>query len=348
MESVLWIGRRSAPAQLGTLLLQSGIELRAFPDAIAAVAATSGQRIAVAIITWDTENARKEIERLSLAHPETQILSASDAGVPRPLVLSLSAGASGVLEFKSQTRDEIVAQIHSWIERHRRVSRERELLMKLRALNEDFLKQIVAAQKRNLELEEQLVPDAARDQAEDESPRVLIVDDEEVVRGVLQAVLSRKGYQHSSVHTGEAAVTALERERFALIITDKNLPGMSGLDVMKAAKEKSPDTSVIMMTGYASMDSAIEALNLGAAAYLEKPFDHIKTVVEKIEAVLAQRKERGRHKKYLIAIKERNREFLDQYRAVRADLEAWIDSLEPGEGGAERVERTPAPPAHPE
>ena len=62
----------------------------------------------------------------------------------------------------------------------------------------------------------------------------------------------------------------------------------------------------------------------GAVAYLEKPFEHVKVVAERIESVLARRRERHRHHQYLLTIKERNREFLEQYKAVRADLEAWL------------------------
>ncbi|MBX5483542.1 MAG: response regulator [Myxococcaceae bacterium] len=291
----------------------------------AALEGTSGEQLAVAILAWDGEDVTAAVTRLCQAHPETRLLSASDAGVPRPIVLALNAGACGVLEFRSQSREEILAQIRSWVDRHQRGRLERELLLRLRQLNEDFLKQVIAAQKRNLELEAQLKGEEAED--EGEKPRVLIVDDEEVVRGVLQAVLTRNGFPHSSVHTGEAAVQAVQRERFGLVITDKNLPGISGLEVLRAVKEHSPDTDVILMTGYASMDSAIDALNYGAAAYLEKPFEHVKKVVETIETVLARRKDRFRHRRYLMAIKERNREFLDRYRAVRADLEAWLGSL---------------------
>jgi DNA-binding response OmpR family regulator len=67
-------------------------------------------------------------------------------------------------------------------------------------------------------------------------------------------------------------------------------------------------------------------MNLGASAYLTKPFDHIKNVLERIETVVAQRHERNQKRQYLHVIKERNRAFLEQYRAIRADLEAWLQN----------------------
>lgn len=325
MDLVLWIGRRSAPAELGSLLRAEGVEFRAYPDAVEALAATRTLRVAAAIVACDGPGCA-DIEHFAAGHPETQVLAASDAAVPRALVLSLSAGASGILEFKSQTRAEILGQIRDWVSRHHKLARERDLLFRLRELNEDFLKQVVAAQKRALELEEQLQPEEERSDGE-EKAHVLVVDDEEAVRGVLEMLLSREGHLHHVVQSGEAAVDALAQRRFDLVITDKNLPGISGLDVLREVKRKSPDTDVIVMTGYASMDSAIEALNHGATGYLEKPFDHVRIVAEKISGVLEKRRERLRHRRYLFAIKERNRSFLDQYRAVRADLEAWLDTL---------------------
>jgi CheY-like chemotaxis protein len=331
MTLVVWIGRRGPPTQLCSLLAFEGAELRAFADAREAAAALESERVATAIVAWDGPGLVENIECFSSMHPEAHVLAASDAGVPRPLILALCAGASGVLEFKSQSRAEILWQIREWAVRHERASRERDLLLRLRALNEDFLKQMVAAQKRTLQLEEQLQPEADLGDGDD-LPRVLVVDDEDVVRGILELLLSRKGYAHSLASTGEEAVNALSRHRFDLVITDKNLPGISGLEVLRVVKARAPDTDVILMTGYASMDSAIDALNHGAAAYLEKPFDHVRTVSEKIDAVLEQRRERLRHRRYLRTIKERNREFLDRYRMVRADLEAWLETL--GHAGA--------------
>ena len=324
MDLVLWIGRRAAPAELGPLLRAEGLEFRAYTDAEQAEAATRGMRVAAAVVAGDGGGCA-DIERFSASHPEAQVLAASDAAIPRALVLALTAGASGILEFKSQTRAEILGQIRDWVSRHHKQSRERDLLFRLHALNEDFLKQVVAAQKRTLELEEQLRPEEEFDP--DGTPRVLVVDDEDAVRGVLEMLLSRRGHQHQTVQTGEAAVDAVRAQRFDLVITDKNLPGISGLDVLREVKQRSPDTDVILMTGYSSMDSAIDALNLGAAGYLEKPFDHVRIVADKIDAVLEKRRESLRHRRYLRTIKERNRVFLDQYRAVRADLEAWLDTL---------------------
>src|SRR5918996_1017418 len=325
MDLVLWIGRRSAPTEIGPLLKAEGLDFRAYSDAQEAAANTQGRRVAAAVMAGDASG-YTDIERFSANHHEAQVLAASDDGVPRALVLALSAGASGILEFRSQSRPEILAKIRDW-----------DLLFRLRELNEEFLKQVVGAQKRTLELEEQLRPEDAEDG--DEMSRVLVVDDDDAVRGVLQMLLSRKGHLHQVVQTGEAAVDAISAQRFDLVITDKNLPGISGLEVLREVKRRSPDTDVLLMTGYASMDSAIDPLNQGAAGYLEKPFDHVRIVADKIDGILEKRRTSLRHRRYLATIKERNRSFLDRYRAVRADLEAWLDTLGVGDSDQREVQR---------
>ncbi|MHB8875274.1 MAG: response regulator [Myxococcaceae bacterium] len=349
MNRILWIGLRHSPPELKSLLLERGIELITFRDAESALAATSGVPVAVAVVAVDLAQVPSVVEKLCASRPEIQVLVATDVGVPRQLALALWAGASGVLEFRTETRQEILHQIQEWISRHNQASRERELLLRLRGLNEDFLKNVVAAQKRNLELEEQLQPEAERLAVADGATRVLVVDDEDIVRQVLCTLLERKGYPFEAVADGEAAVALLREKPFHLVITDKNLPGLSGLDVLREAKAAGPETDVIMMTGYSSMDSAIQALNLGASAYLEKPFDDVKNVLAKIEGVVAKQRDRLRKRHYLHLIKDRNRDFLERYRVIRADLESWLQTRgvlppqAPGDGAAQVVAAPPSP-----
>jgi DNA-binding response OmpR family regulator len=327
MDRVLWIGRRRSPPQLKALLAGGGIDLLSFEDEDAALAATVGMPVAAAVLGGTGDELPRAVTKVLATRPEIEILIATDAGIPRPVSLALLAGASGLLDFRSQTRDEIIHKIHEGVGRHRRSSDERELLLRLRGLNEDFLKNVVAIEKRSIELEERLKPEAEHLAATEEgAARILIVDDEEVVRDVLNMVVSRGGHEALLAATGEAAVKLVRAQRFHLVISDKNLPGMSGLDVLREVKAMSPETDFIMMTGYASMESAIEALNQGAVAYLEKPFDHVKKVLGKIEDVLSRQRERNRKRRYLHLIKERNHAFLEQYRAIRADLESWLEN----------------------
>jgi DNA-binding NtrC family response regulator len=324
MHRVVWVGLRPPPPQLAELLAHQNVELSAFTDADKALGVLGPSGAAVAIVTADHAEAPKWVERLTAARTDIQVLLATDTGISRQVVLSLWAGASGVLEFRSQSRAEIVLEIQEWIGRHRQVQNERDLLLRLHALNEEFLKTIVNAEKRALELEEKL---EAKDRpvAPDEGPaQVLIVDDEPVILDVLGRILEKNGHQISKVLDAEAAVRLLYERAFHVVITDKNLPGISGLELLKQIKELSPETDVVMMTGYSSKEAAIEALNKGATQYIEKPFDDIKTVRDRIDGVIADQRERTKRKNHLARIKDRNKEFLDRYRVLRADLEAWL------------------------
>src|SRR5581483_8036542 len=143
MHRVVWVGLRPPPPQLAELLAHQNTELSAFTDADKALTALGPTGAAVAIVTADQAEAPKWVERLTSARTDIQVLLATDTGISRQVVLSLWAGASGVLEFRSQSRAEIVLEIQEWIGRHRQVQNERDLLLRLHALNEEFLKTIV-------------------------------------------------------------------------------------------------------------------------------------------------------------------------------------------------------------
>jgi YesN/AraC family two-component response regulator len=115
---------------------------------------------------------------------------------------------------------------------------------------------------------------------------VLIVDDEELIVDVLKRLLEKANLPHRAVATGEEAVKLLGEERFGCVITDKNLPGVDGLEVIRSARRLQPFCACILMTGYSSTESALEALRLGAADYLEKPFPEVRLVVQKIESAI--------------------------------------------------------------
>lgn len=122
---------------------------------------------------------------------------------------------------------------------------------------------------------------------------ILIVDDDPDFRTTLADVLKEKGYEIIAVGDVKAALKAIERDTPAVAVIDLKLGESSGLEVMRRAKEVFPDTECIVLTGYASQESAIEAVNLGAFSYVQKPYnlDHllvtIRRAIEKAEAVKA-------------------------------------------------------------
>jgi two-component system response regulator AtoC len=104
--------------------------------------------------------------------------------------------------------------------------------------------------------------------------RVLVVDDEPDVRDLLVEYFEERGYGVVAVGDGRAALAEIERNpsRYGLVVTDLQLPGVDGLAVLSAARQANPSTVVIIVTGYASLDSAVQAVRLGAYDYLTKPF----------------------------------------------------------------------------
>jgi len=103
------------------------------------------------------------------------------------------------------------------------------------------------------------------------SSKILIVDDEEAVRFFIADALSRAGWEVHEAGSGEAALAALSEQPFDVMLLDLRMPGMGGLTVMRQAKERWPEVMIIIMTAYASLDSAIEAVRQGALDYLRKP-----------------------------------------------------------------------------
>ncbi|HEV8346320.1 MAG TPA: sigma-54 dependent transcriptional regulator, partial [Vicinamibacterales bacterium] len=104
-------------------------------------------------------------------------------------------------------------------------------------------------------------------------PRILVVDDERSMRELLAIVLRREGYEVLLAENGRTAIDLLEREPVDLLISDIKMPDLSGVDVLRAAKKIDQDILGIMITAFASTDTAVEAMRLGACDYLSKPFD---------------------------------------------------------------------------
>jgi two-component system response regulator PilR (NtrC family) len=124
---------------------------------------------------------------------------------------------------------------------------------------------------------------AAPEPQTDAASKILVVDDERSMRELLAIVLKREGHDVLLADNGRSAVELLEREPIELLISDIRMPDMSGVEVLGAAQRLNPDIIGIMITAYASTDTAVEALRLGAYDYVSKPFsvDELKLKVRK-------------------------------------------------------------------
>lgn len=167
--------------------------------------------------------------------------------------------------------------------------------------------------------------------AQDAPLEVLVVDDEPDVRELLVEYFRNKGLPVASTGDGRAAIAAFEREpaRYSLVITDLQMPGADGLAVLQAARRANPSCYVVIITGYASLDSAIQAVRHGAYDYLTKPFS-----LGQMDVILARLRDR-------FALEAENRRLLRQLGQrdgtdVRAQLMARLDAID---GRLARLER---------
>ncbi len=122
----------------------------------------------------------------------------------------------------------------------------------------------------------------------DTAPKILVVDDEPTFAATLADVLETRGYSITPTTDGKQAIAALGRESFDLALVDLRLPDMSGIELLSRIRESSPPPEVIILTGYATVDTAVRAMDRGAFGYLEKPYN-IERLFLLIERALAKR-----------------------------------------------------------
>ncbi len=141
--------------------------------------------------------------------------------------------------------------------------------------------------------------------------RILIVDDERQVRGVIAAIVEMEGYLYSLAEDAESALKILAQQHIDLLISDINMNVMSGVELLGIAVQRYPDLAVIMVTGVDDRETAIETLHMGAYGYVTKPFQSNELIIN-IANALRRRQleiENRRHREELeILIEERTRE----------------------------------------
>ncbi len=174
-----------------------------------------------------------------------------------------------------------------------------------------------------------------------ESCQVLLVDDDEIACQLLAEVLTDEGYDVDTVRSGEDAVKKIETTFYDLVITDLMMPEINGLEILKACKQASQDTLVIMITAFGSLESAIEAMKSGAFDYVSKPFseDEIKIVVRR--AILQKRLQKENeqfHRELTITygldqIIGHSRSMMDVYKTVAMVINSTSTVLIQGESG---------------
>ncbi len=123
-----------------------------------------------------------------------------------------------------------------------------------------------------------------------EKMKLLLVDDEVRYLETTQKLIQRKGYEAYIAPSGEAALKILDTRTIHVVILDVKMPGMDGNETLKAIKDQFPLAEVIMLTGHATVESAIEGMKLGAFDYMMKPCD-LDGLIEKLEKAAARKKQ---------------------------------------------------------
>jgi len=146
-----------------------------------------------------------------------------------------------------------------------------------------------------------------------EQARILVIDDEESIRKSLAAVLEEKGYLVDTAENGKEAIEKSKTRPYNLALVDIRLPDMDGVQLLTAIKETIPKTIKIIITGYPSLENAIEAVNKGADAYIIKPFDMNK-LLDMIKEHLKKQQEARKYSEKKVAefIETRARELEKQ------------------------------------
>jgi len=121
-----------------------------------------------------------------------------------------------------------------------------------------------------------------------EQATILVVDDEAVVREVLVGFLTSLGYTVHEAENGEHGVRMATERRYDIVFTDIKMPGISGVQVLERVKAVEPTTQVIVLTGYGSVESAVECMKLGAFDYVGKPF-HLEAIEVLVKRALERR-----------------------------------------------------------
>jgi len=143
----------------------------------------------------------------------------------------------------------------------------------------------------------------------EDRPRVLVVDDEKFIRDIIADFLGMEGYIVRTAEDGSSAVNELERARYDMVISDLKMPRMGGLDLLKEVSKTHPDTLTVIMTGFGTVETAIDAMKRGAYDYILKPFK-----VEEVVHIV----QRGLEKRRLTAENLRLREALSLYKVSEA------------------------------
>jgi response regulator RpfG family c-di-GMP phosphodiesterase len=159
------------------------------------------------------------------------------------------------------------------------------------------------------------------DSALGEPTKILIVDDDASVRDVIAVLLGEEGYACTAVSSAEAALDALRRTDYPLVISDVRMPGHDGFWLLERVRDHAPDTAIVMLTAFGDTEAAVECLRNGAADYLLKP-PKVTELIRAIERALGRRRLELARSKYRRSLENRVREKTAELSRALRELEA--------------------------
>lgn len=159
--------------------------------------------------------------------------------------------------------------------------------------------------------------------AEQRRKHLLIIDDEPVILQILKTVFEDEPYRVSLVSTGRDALDVLSRDHVDLMLTDKNLPDVSGLELLRAAKDRDPLTEVIIITGFGSLDTALTAIGLDVYDYVLKPLNNVFDIRRKMRQASQKQDITLENRRLILELQDKNtalEQALEETRALQAEL----------------------------
>ncbi|PIV84638.1 MAG: Fis family transcriptional regulator [Nitrospirae bacterium CG17_big_fil_post_rev_8_21_14_2_50_50_9] len=147
-------------------------------------------------------------------------------------------------------------------------------------------------------------------------PKILVVDDEKVALKNLEHIMKKEGYEVVGTQSGQNALKLLREQSFDLVLTDLRMEKVDGIQILQKCRELCPDTEVIMITGFATLESAVETMKHGAFYYIAKPFK-----LDEVRKVVKEALEKVRLKKENIQLREQIEKFQGKVRIITQDPE---------------------------
>lgn len=187
------------------------------------------------------------------------------------------------------------------------------LITELVGMIDEFLQHMSALEQENRDLRARLESSGSEEVAETvEACNVLVVDADEAQSEVLVSVLKKRGCESTVVTSGADALAICAKGEFSLIIVESKLGDGSGLDILKKLKEKSPESDILIIVGFTSADTAVQALRLGAADFLLRPLTE-EDVADKITELFKEQQIKKRSRKYLNNLRDRYQKLLKTF-----------------------------------